>query len=563
MDGASREAASTSGVGWWGSVCRSLVVVVAVLSVAHVLVRTSTYGAAISQDSTHHLSAAMSLLQGEGLVTFRGHPHVLFPPFYSLLLAAGGLFGVDMLEAGRWVNAVAFGLTVLLAGLWLRRNLESSIAGWLALGVCVVVGLSLPLNDSASRVLTESVFVLFVLLALMQLGSFLRAEGRWTPLLLAAGLSGLAVQTRYAGLALILAGILVLLVRRGAALTDRLRHVAAFGAISGIPLAALIARNWLVSGTLTGPRVGTGQSLSESLSQVARVIGAWAVPPGAPGWSVWLLWPMAGLLALVGLSAVLGEANSRQILTLTSRPAYDDDRDSKGAPLRDRSVRAPALPFVTFVAVYLVFIVATVPLTVPFPIGNRFLVPLYVPLLVVAALLLDRFPLIDAVPRVAVARRIVVSVVLVGAFTHVVVAAQTNLAVTTRALEAGYVGRTYNASGWEDSETLEYFRIRRIKGRTYSNNAFAVWLADMTAAPGTHDRVLALAQGSDLPGLKKGIEGGSGEATIVWFKSPRQAERHDFSDVDIRALPGVRIVAELSDGVIFRVAMGRRSPGTS
>ena len=497
---------------------------------------------------------------------FRGLPHVLFPPFYSLLLAAIGSFGVDVLEAGRWVNAVAFGLTILAAGLWLRRSLESSVAGRLALGAVVVLVVSPHLNDAASRVLTESVFVLFVLLALMQLSSFLQAEGR--SLLMAAAFSALAALTRYAGVALILTGVLLLLAGRGARFTDRLRHAGVFGAVASIPVALVVVRNWTVSGTLTGPRVGTGQSLADSLGQIARVVGGWVVPPNAPDWSAHLLWLTAGLLvlgvpAVAAASSWLRRGSKPDALAGYGSPSSHGDDPGEPTEWPATAIRlGPALPFVVFTLVYLVFIVAIVPLTVPFPIGNRFLVPLYVPALLAATWLLDRLLQIQAEGWMAAAKWTPVFLILVGALTHVGVSARANLRSTARALESGYVGRTYNTSYWEESETLDYIRANRIDGGTYSNNAFAVWLADRTAAPGTHDRLLALAHGTSLSGLKRGIEELGAEVKhIVWFRGP-QVDRLDFSDMDIALLPGVETVADLSDGIVFRVALGPRSTRT-
>lgn len=492
---------------------------------------------------------------------------MLFPPFYSLLLAAIGSFGVDVLEAGRWVNAVAFGLTILAAGLWLRRSLESSVAGWLALGAVVVLVTSLPLNDAASRILTESVFVLFVLLALIQLSSFRETEGH-SSLLWAAAFSALAALTRYAGVALILTGVLLLLACRGAPFADRLRRAGLFCAAALIPLAVVLVRNWTVSGFLTGPRVGTGQSLADSLSQVTRVLGGWVVPANAPDWTAYLLWPAAGLLVLVllvGVLAVVASAAPKARCPVRLRVFVGGQVvGGDGAAGRcDRYSVWAALPFVVFGLVYLVFIVSVVPSTVPYPIGNRFLVPLYVPTLLAATLLLDRLLLtIEAEGRME--GRIPVVIVMVGALIHVGVSARINLGSTSQALESGYVGRTYNTSYWRESDTLAYLRANRIDGGTYSNNAFVVWLADMTASPGTHDRLLVLARGTSLLGLKRGIEKIDAEtSTIVWFRfRDLQADRMDYDDVDIRSLPGVETVADLSDGVIFRVASGQHSTTT-
>ena len=48
---------------------------------------------------------------------------VFHPPLYPAMLAGGGLFGLDPYAFAESLNAVVFGLTVLIAGWWLRRQL--------------------------------------------------------------------------------------------------------------------------------------------------------------------------------------------------------------------------------------------------------------------------------------------------------------------------------------------------------------------------------------------------------------------------------------------------------
>ena len=146
-----------------------LIVVLAGLGTAHILVRTATYGPASIYDSIRFLSTALNFLAGEGWRDFKGLPLTGWPPLFPLLLAASAWVGIEPLEAGRWINATAFGLTILAAGCWLCTNLRSR---WLVLATTAVAA-SLPLSYEASRFITDPLFVLFTLLALMHLASFL------------------------------------------------------------------------------------------------------------------------------------------------------------------------------------------------------------------------------------------------------------------------------------------------------------------------------------------------------------------------------------------------------
>ena len=151
--------------------------------------------------------------------------------------------------------------------------------------------------------MTEPLFVLFTLLALMQLAAFLnrRTDAPWW----AAVFTALAALTRYPGVVLIGVGVLVLLVRRAPPLAARLKHTIVFGAVSFIPLAGVLTRNWAVSGTLTGPRTESGRSLSDLLSRVADVFQGWVIPPNTPDGLGYLLSIAAGLVVLAAGAVVV------------------------------------------------------------------------------------------------------------------------------------------------------------------------------------------------------------------------------------------------------------------
>ena len=326
---------------FWRDRTTLLGVVLAGLGTAHILVRTAPYGAAIDPHSIVFLSTALNFLAGEGWRDLVGDPMVLWPPLFPLLLAAFGWVGIEPLEAGRWVNAAAFGLTILVVGGWLRSHLRSQ---WLVLAATATIAASLPLSDLASRFMTEPLFVLFTVLALMQLAAFLNRRTD-APLWWAAVFTALAALTRYPGVVLIGTGVLVLLVRRAPPLAARLKHAVVFGAVSSMPLAGVLTRNWAVSGTLTGERIGSGQSLSDWLSRVADVFREWVIPPNAPDGLGYLLLIAAGLVVLAA-GAVVG------------RSGRNVGRGGKSSSFG----LGPVLPFGGFAVAYFVFSVAVMPL---------------------------------------------------------------------------------------------------------------------------------------------------------------------------------------------------------
>ena len=513
-----------------------LIALIAGLGTAHILVRTATYGAAVLADSTAYLSTALNFLAGEGWRDFTGTPLVVWAPLFPLLLAAGGWVGIDPLEVGRWINAIAFGLTILAAGLYLRSNLRARGLAQAATGALAV---SLPLSEFAASFMTESLFVLLTLLALMQLASFLQRGGR-TPLLWAAICTALAALTRYPGVFLISTGVLLLLVRRAPPLAIRLKHAVVFGAVSSLPLAVVLTRNWAVSGTLAGWRStlagwrrGSGQSLSESLSQVAEIFREWVIPPNAPDGFSHFLWTTAGLVVMGGV-----------VVVVLGRGFGMGGKDREGT---DRTALpllglGPAVPFGVFALAYLGFIIAVAPLMLYHNIFSRYLLPVYVPLLLTAVLLLDRFLSLETTGRMAAAKWGLASLVLLGGLVHTGFSARENLRITARAYVAGFLDNSYNVAYWQHSPTLKYIKTNPIDGRIYTNYKPIAWFWDRTAAPRKY-RLPPLAQD-----MRRWIKKGTG-AHIVWFWEFSQGE----DILDIRLLPGVETVAELADGVVFRV----------
>ncbi len=523
-----------------------LIVVLAGLGTAHILIRTAPYGPSVEMDSLVFLSTALNFLAGEGWRDAWGRPLVEWAPLFPLLLAAGGWVGIEPLAAGRWINATAFGLTILAAGGYLRSNLR---ARWLAVAAGATIAVALPLSELASRLMTDSLFVLLTLLALIQLAAFLQ-RGERTPLLWGAVFTALAALTRYPGVVLIGFGVLMLLVRRTPSLAARLKHTVVFGAISSVPLAGVMTHNWVISGTLyghlTGPGKGSGQSLSDALSQVGEVFREWAMPQDALDGFGYLLWTATGLgtpdwfgsllwatiwLVVVAICAVVVAGWRKGVLSLGL---------------------GPALPFGTFALAYLLFIVAIVPLVIPLKIPDRYLLPVYMPLLLAAVLLLDRFLSIEVVGRVAVAKWGLVSLVLLGVLAHIGFSAQKNLRLTAQSL-AGYLNDgSFNVAYRQHSATLNYIRDHLSDSKMYTNDHFLLWFADRTAAFRTH-RVLPFELRYWTRQAGKWSKRGEDKVYIVWLKNSYRTVYFDYNDLDLRLLPGVEVVVKLSDGVVFRV----------
>ena len=510
---------------FWRDRTTLLIACIAGLGTANILVRIATSPSPINIIT--FLQVALNLLAGEGWRDFAGDPLTLWPPLFPLLLAAFGWVGIEPLEAGRWINAAAFGLTILVAGCWLRSNLRSQ---WLTLTATAIIAASQPLSHWASRLMTDPLFFLFTVLALIQLAAFLNRKID-APLWWAAVFTALAAITRYPGVVLIGVGVLVLLVRRAPPLATRLKHAIIFGAVSSMPLAGVLTHNWAVSGTLTGERIGSGLSLFGGLSRVADVFRDWVIPLNAPDGLGYLLSMAVGLVGLAAGAVVVW--SSRSVGRGGKSPSFG---------------LGPALPFGVFAVAYLVFIVAVVPFVIPFKeFPVRLLLPVYVPLLLTAVFLLDRFL---SIGRWAEAVRYgLAALVGLGALAHVGFSARENLR-TTQAYVAGYGKNTPRKlvrwqARWQHSATLKYIRDSHIVGRVYSNKVTFALLGDWTAA--------TLRTYRNIPHKTGWAEIEAG-AHIVWLDEFYYDSREHlgYDDLDLRLLPGIEIVAELPDGLVLR-----------
>ena len=511
--------------------CTLLIVCIAGLGTMHILARTATDGAVIEGSAVYLLSTASNFLAGEGWRDFSGAPLTGWPPLFPLLLAALDGIGIDPVAGGRWVHAAAFGWIIWAAGLYLHSHLRSRL---LVLTATAIIAASLPLAHFASHLETEPLFVLLTLLALIQLASFLNHGGR-TSLWWAAVLTALAALTRYPGVVLIGTGVLLLLVRRTLPLVARLKDAMVFGVVSSVPLAGVLMHNRAVSGTLTGPSFGSGQSLSDGLSQIVEVFREWVVPPNMPDGVAYLLWLAVGL---VGLAAV--------VLGVPRIPSNSHKPDPEAAP---SSVGlGPALPFGGFAVAYLVLMIAVVPFAVGQAIDSRYLLPIYVPLLLAAGLLLDRFLSIEATGRMVAVRYGLASLVLLGACAHIGFSVDRNLHITRQARIPGNNPWMINSSSWGKSEILHYIRNNPINGSIFSNDPYLAWFWSRTAAPAEHHFLPAEIHNFTAV-IMRWTDGGGGY--VLWLRERNRP--YDFDAFDIRVLPGVEPVAELSDGVVFRV----------
>ena len=509
------------------------------LGAALALARGLTHGPALHWDSVEYLGVARNLLAGAGLLHFDGSFYDLWPPLYPAALAAATLGVFDPLQVAGPLNALCFGLTLFVVGRFLARRLGSP---FLRVWAPVVLALSLPLGEMAWWALSEPLFILLTTLALVHADRYLE-HCRTSSLLGAAVFTALAWQTRYLGIALAASVGLLLLLFPGAPFRRRLRPAALFGLVAGLPTAL-----WLLRiGSVVGNRKSVDYDAGEILGDMAAGLAGWAEfdPSG---------WPLAAAALLLPAGAVF----------LRGKAAGGSSRFSW----------RPATVFGLFAVLYLgLLFVASMTGNTWHGVQWRFLVPAYIPLLVVGAVALDRLFLAARGCRAAptasgragfgvrlTARRAVGGLLALALSLWAGGQVGPTAAALSRATAADlFLPGGYSAEPWASSETLRHLRENPVPAAIYSNLTAPAYLhlgpsksyhplaRPRPVGPGTARR-----QAADWSSRAR--EG----AFVVWFRNWSSHRAFAFGPATLSVTPGLEPIADFPDGAIFEVRRGYR-----
>jgi hypothetical protein len=243
-------------------------------------------------------------------VALDGHvPSTTFPPGYSIVLAAVSLFTGDVHSAVRVAGVMCVFLNVVLLGLLAARMTayRSVIAATAPVALVLFVPDQVSPFDNGGwlmahlGVFSEPLFTLLVTGALLATGSALtdRRNGLRPALLLAVGLAGAALLTRWPGAGIVLTMSLgFVLFGRQQGLVRRLRQAVAVGAGALVPIALFQVWSMALG---AGPTRALAYHPSREKTLLAR-IGRSFLPYR---WSDQALWLGAAVvLLLIAVAAV-------------------------------------------------------------------------------------------------------------------------------------------------------------------------------------------------------------------------------------------------------------------
>jgi hypothetical protein len=318
------------------------------------------HGPLLSPDSVTYLSEARNLAAGRGFTDLTGQPDTTFAPGFPFLIAVVHEFGLTFVAAARVINAVCFGVVVVLASVLVQRHTRS----WpLAFGGAALVVVAPAMLNVTDHMWSEPLFCVVLLAFFLCLEEALRASGsRQVQLTMLAGfVAGLAFLVRYAGMVLVVVGVLALTTALGPAhFRTRMRCIGAF-MVGATPLPALWLLRNATSGApyVMGPRVHVALGLLTLVSMFLTSLGNLFAPRASSSVpSLFLLLPLTGM-AMIGLFRVARPSRAR--------PAQEGPRIE---------------PVLWFVVVYGAFVLAAGKVAGA-SVDSRIVMPIFVPLVIV------------------------------------------------------------------------------------------------------------------------------------------------------------------------------------
>ncbi len=511
-----------------------------------ILLRVAPYGPALGTDAVGYIAVARNLIDGNGLVTYHGGAYQGGGPLFPLALAGIGLFGGDVIKAGAGVNAAAFGLTVFVVALWLKSRVQSRL---LVIWAGSAYALTIPLAYEAARVMTDTLFILFVVISLFALDRFLGTSRRG-PLLLAAASAGAACLTRYIGVTLLGSGLLILVFQRNAVFRVKMRAAAVWSVVAAVPFGVWVWRDVAVVRTVFSGESGSNDFSSlGALHDAGGEISRWML--GETGVSVLngTVNSIAGIDATGPASLAAVVSKIAVLLLVVSGVGYALVRYRRGFFERNRTLLTVSLVFLSSYAMFLMLYLPVADIALP----ARFLVPMFPPLLVVVTTVLDEFLSNDRGERAGALKKTTTGKCgprLVSLLVAIWLLMQLgpNYHDITSWREHG---KGYGSKQWVNSELVRHLKTNLPDSLLFSTSAPMLYL--LPDLQESREKIESLSRRfSQLKSRLFNARAAGEEAFVVVFYRDFWRRSYDYDLEDIGALPGLDVAAILEDGILFR-----------
>jgi len=313
---------------------------------------TAYSGVGISPDSIMYASTASNIQAHGSLLTFNKTPLVFFPVFYPFFLGTiQFIFRADPITAGSVINEFLFAAVIFTSG-WIMSKFvaHSRIYKWLILAAII---LSPGLLEIYSYLWSETLFILEILFFFIAYWRYMQTHTiKW--LILVAVVAAISCITRYAGVTIIGAGGLLLLLDNQLPVKKKIGHILLFGVMSISLLVGNLVLNRLSTGLSTGTREPSITPFVKNLHYFGTVICDWgSLNSSADSYAVLIASViLISLIATLLWKAYKGKMNSYENIVIA------------------------------FAIVYGLFIVISASISRYETINNRLLAPMFIPLLI-------------------------------------------------------------------------------------------------------------------------------------------------------------------------------------
>jgi hypothetical protein len=466
-------------------------------------------GIGISPDSVIYSSAAENLHSHGKLTAFTQDPVVEFPPFYPIFLSVIMLLtGLKPLLFAPVLNALLFAVVIYLSGQMMNRF--SNQSKWYKWAMLVCIVLSSCLLEVYSMIWTETLFIIWILLFMIAMRRYFQSYSR-RALIIAAAIAAFATVTRYAGVTLIATGGILLLLDTKLPPKRKWTNTLLFAVISPLLLMIELARNYAVSGTLTGMREKSITPLNVNIHDAGSVFCDWL--PFLHGHYTGAGWVAVCITGGLGWLCVKRFLRNGHLTTFENMAAG-------------------------FSLLYVLFMIVTASISRFEPLDSRFFSPVFIPMLWSGSSWI--VPAVQKTKRPVKKWLMILAVGLFLSFQYNQLVADYETWDAVK--DIGIPG--YTEDDWKYSETVQFIQQDSLpfqKNYTiYSNSYDAIYF--FTGRPGKF-----------LPHkeFKKEVEEflDDRHCYLVWFND---GENPDLVEMDfIINTKKMRLVKEFEDGAIY------------
>ncbi|MES2428145.1 MAG: hypothetical protein V4560_14295 [Bacteroidota bacterium] len=269
---------------------------------------TSYSGVGISPDSIMYASTATNIQAHWSLLTFNGSPLTFFPVFYPFFLGViQFITRVDPFVAGSVINSCLFASVIFVTG-WMMERFITHARIYKILILAAII-LSPALLEIYSFLWSETLFILEVMLFILAYHHYMRLHSTFS-LLMVVIIAAVACITRYAGITMVGAGGLMLLLDDQLTIRRKIKHILILGFGSVSLLVANLFLNSLNTGLSTGKRLPSVTPFSQNLYYAGTVMNDWgALGKFADQFAI----PIAAIILLFLIIVLVWKAATGQI----------------------------------------------------------------------------------------------------------------------------------------------------------------------------------------------------------------------------------------------------------